>query len=197
MVARWLANLHQLDVTPEGIDPCADDETSINNFAYQLGQRHPHLASQLEDLAFSICERIASPKGLSFTTVHGDFHPENIFVTQDGVTVIDFDNFCRSDPARDLGYIIAQMRAMVYFSTGLLEAADREIRAFLHVYLAATTSQEMGTLPGRIAAFAARTCLANMYYISCVLQNERLEALSMLLMEMERFMKAEKVEDIV
>lgn len=197
MVARWLAKLHQLDVTPEGIDPCADDETSINNFAYQLGQRHPHLASQLEDLAFSICERIASPKGLSFTTVHGDFHPENIFVTQDGVTVIDFDNFCRSDPAKDLGYIIAQMRAMVYFSTGLLEAADREIRAFLHVYLAATTSQEMGTLPGRIAAFAARTCLANMYYISCVLQNERLEALSMLLMEMERFMKAEKVEDIV
>jgi hypothetical protein len=197
MVARWLAKLHQLDDMPEGIDSYADDETSINNFAYQLGQRHPHLASRLEDLASSICGRIACPQGLALRMVHGDFHPENIFVTQDRVTVIDFDNFCRSDPARDLGYIIAQMRAMAYFSTGLLHAADREIRAFLHVYLASTTCQEMGTMPGRIAAFAARTCLANMYYISCVLANERMELLSMLLMEMERFMRAEKVADIV
>jgi hypothetical protein len=197
MVARWLAKLHQLDAIPEGIDAYKDDESSINNFAYQLGQRYPHMASQLEELAYYICERIPYPKDLALTMVHGDFHPENIFVTQDKVTVIDFDNFCRSDPARDLGYIIAQMRAMAYFSTGLLQAADREIRAFLHVYLAATMPQEVETLPGRIAAFAARTCLANMYYIACVLQKEHREALSMLLMEMERFVKAEKIEDIV
>jgi hypothetical protein len=197
MVARWLAKLHQLEAVPAGIDSYVDDEPSIKHFAYQLGERYPHLASRLEELASYICERIACPQGLALTTVHGDFHPENIFVTQDQVTVIDFDNFCRSDPARDLGYIIAQMRAMMYFSTGLLEAADREIRAFLRVYLAATTSQQMATLPGRIAAFAARACLANMYYISCVLQNEHLEALSVLLMEMERLMKAETVEDIV
>jgi hypothetical protein len=197
MVARWLAKLHQLDAIPEGIDSYADDEASINHFADQLGERHPHLASRLRELAASICDRIACPKGLALTTVHGDFHPENIFVTQDRVTVIDFDNFCRSDPARDLGYIVAQMRAMVYFSTGILEAADRNIRAFLHVYLAATPAREMRTFPGRIAAFAARTCLANMHYISCVLENERLEILSMLLTEMERFMKAEKVEDLV
>ena len=86
---------------------------------------------------------------------------------------------------------------MAYFSTGLLHAADREIRAFLYAYLASTTCDEMGTLPGRIAAYAARTCFANMYYISCVLANERQEVLSMLLMEMERFIKAEKVADIV
>ena len=44
MVARWLAKLHQLDDMPEGIDSYADDQTSINDFAYQLGQRHtsPH-----------------------------------------------------------------------------------------------------------------------------------------------------------
>jgi hypothetical protein len=197
MVARWLVKLHQLDDMPEGIDSYADDETSINNFAYQLGQRHPHLTSQLEGVASALCDRIACPQGVALRTVHGDFHPENIFVTQDNVTVIDFDNFCRSDPARDLGYIIAQTRAMAYFSTGLLHAADREIRAFLHAYLASTTREEMGTLPGRVAAYAARTCLANMYYISCVLANERQEVLSMLLMELERFIKAEKVVDIV
>jgi Phosphotransferase enzyme family len=197
MVARWLAKLHQLETFPEGIDSYADDETSVHNFAYQLGERHPHLASRLEELASTICARIACSEGLALTMVHGDFHPENIFVTQDRVTVIDFDNFCRSDPARDLGYIIAQMRAMMYFSTGLLEAADREIRALLHVYLAATTSQDMRTLPARIATFAARTCLANMYYISCVLKNECMEVLSVLLMEMERFMKAETVENLV
>ncbi len=196
MVARWLAKLHQLETIPAGVDSYADDETSVHNFAYQLGERHPHLASRLEELASAICMRIACPRGLALTMVHGDFHPENIFVTQDRVTVIDFDNFCRSDPARDLGYIIAQTRAMVYFSTGLLEVADREIRAFLHVYLAAT-SQDMRTLPARIAAFAARTCLANMYYISCVLGNGCMEVLSTLLMEMERFMRAEKVENIV
>jgi hypothetical protein len=197
MVARWLAKLHRLDAIPEGIDFYAEDETSINNFLYHLAERYPQLASRLEDLASAICKKITCPNDVALTTVHGDFHPENIFVTQDKVTVIDFDNFCRSDPARDLGYIIAQMRAMAYFSTGLLHAANREIQAFLHVYLASTTSQGTGSMPGRIAAFAARTCLANMYYISCVLQSECKEALSMLLMEMERFMEAEKVEDIM
>jgi hypothetical protein len=197
MVARWLAKLHQLDGMPEGIGSPADDETSINNFAYHLGQRHPHLASRLEDLASSICERIACPAGLPLRTVHGDFHPENIFVTQDTVTVIDFDNICQSDPARDLGYIIAQMRAMAYFSTGLLNAADREIRAFLHTYLASAACHDIARLPGRIAAFAARTCMANMYYISCVLANERMEVLSTLLLEMERFIKGEQVADMV
>ena len=197
MVARWLAKLHQLEDIPTGIDFSAGDETSINNFACQVGQRHPCLAPRLQDLAASICERITYPQGLALRAVHGDFHPENIFVTQDRVTVIDFDNFCRSDPARDLGYIVAQMRAMAYFSTGLLQAADREIRAFLHVYLASTTSQELRSMACRIAAFAARTCLANMYYISCVLANERTEVLSTLLMEMERFMKVEEVADII
>jgi hypothetical protein len=197
MVARWLAKLHQLDDMPQGIDSYADDASSINDSAYQLGQRHAHLASRLEGLAAAICERIACPHGLALKTVHGDFHPENIFVSQDKVTVIDFDNFCRSDPARDLGYIIAQMRAMAYFSTGLFHAADREIRAFLQDYLASTGGQEIGSMPRRIAAFAARACLANMYYISCVLANERLDILSMLLTEMERFMQADKVADIV
>lgn len=197
MVARWLAKLHQLETMPAGIDACADDETSVHDFAYQLGERHPHLAPQLEELAAAICARIAFPDGLALTMVHGDFHPENIFVTQDRVTVIDFDNVCRSDPARDLGYIIAQTRAMVYFSTGLLEAADREIRAFLQAYLAAATSHDGRTLPARIAAFAARACLANMYYIACVLKTECMEVLSTLLMEMERFMRAEKVENLI
>lgn len=114
-VARWLAKLHQLNVDLKKISPHPDEETSIKDFINQMGSREHPLLPKLEKLLVSvILMKLASFKNVPMTPVHGDFQCENIFVDRDSVTIVDFDRLCRSDPARDLGYIIAQMRAMAF-----------------------------------------------------------------------------------
>lgn len=197
LVAHWLTSLHRCDTIPEGIRSCEDDDTSIQSFAYWLGQRYPHLTSRFEDLASAIQERITLCKGVAFTLVHGDFHPENIFVTRDGATVIDFDQFCRADPARDLGYLLAQMRAMAYRATGSTDAPNREIRVLIETYLATLPLADREVITSRILAFAARTWLENLYYIFCVLKDDGPTLLATGLKEIERFVKAATVQAVV
>jgi tRNA A-37 threonylcarbamoyl transferase component Bud32 len=197
MVACWLAKLHQIDPIPDALGSYEEDESSLQQLVYRLQRRYPHLASGLEELASSIRQRIGSIKdAIPTVTGHGDFHPENIFVTRDGATVIDFDHSCRADPARDLGYFVAQVRNMAYFSTGSLEASNREIRAFVDVYLASMSWEDTEALAARIVAFAARTFLESMCYI-LVLRGEGTGLLSNVPMEVERFLRADKVEDIL
>ena len=197
IVARWLATLHRHDTIPEGIAPCDDDDASIQNFALQLGERYPHLTSRFEALASAIRERITPCKDTAFTLVHGDFHPENIFVTRQGVTVIDFDQFCRSDPARDLGYLIAQMRAMAYRAVGSPDAPNRLILVLLKTYLAHLPLADREAITSRIVAFAARTWLEDLYYIFCLLEGEGPALLTTGLQEIERFVKAATVQEVV
>jgi tRNA A-37 threonylcarbamoyl transferase component Bud32 len=197
MVARWLATLHRHAKIPEGIASCEDDDASIQNFASQLGERFPHLTSRFEALASAIRERITPCTDTAFTLVHGDFHPENIFVTQDGVTVIDFDQFCRSDPARDLGYLIAQMRAMAYRAAGSPDAPNRLILVLLKTYLAHLPLADREAITSRIVAFAARTWLEDLYYIFCLLEGEGPALLTTGLQEIERFVKAATVQEVV
>jgi len=197
MVAHWLAKLHQIEAIPEGIGCHEEDESSLQNVAYRLGEQYPHLASRLQELASSTWQRIACFKNtIPSVMVHGDFHPANIVVTRNGVTVIDFDQFRRSDPARDLGNIIVQMRNMAYFATGSLEASNPEIRAFLNAYFAAMSRAATEALAGRIVAFAALTFLESMCYISC-LRGECSEILSTVPAEVDRFLRAATVGDIV
>src|SRR5207244_10077392 len=40
---------------------------------------------------------------------HGVFHPENIFVRGNSITVIDFEQSTIGDPASDLGYLLGEM----------------------------------------------------------------------------------------
>ncbi len=199
LVAHWLVKLHRSEATIDGIDTCDayDDATSLRKFTQRLAERYPHFASQLQELAISLQERLIAFKDVTYSWVHGDFHPENIFVTEDRTEVIDFDQFCQSDPARDLGYIVAQIRAMTYFATGSLETSNKEIRIFLDTYFAALSAAEREDLFPRIAVFAARQILESMYYILFVLDDERPEMLSAWLNEAQRISDAKTAEDIM
>jgi len=70
------------------------------------------------------------------TMVHGDFHPDHIFVDND-VATVDFERFCMSDPALDLGSFIAHTRTMACVSGRALHAANREVDALLESYFGA------------------------------------------------------------
>lgn len=196
-VARWLAKLHHLDAGFEGIAPHQDEESSIRVFVDEMGGReHRLFLPRLEELAGIILARLSSFANVTPTPVHGDFQCENIFVDNDDVTVVDFDKFCRSDPARDLGYIIAQMRAMAFLMAAP-GPVNQGLRAFWEEYLAAAAVAERDAFSARTSLFAARKCLQNIYYMSFVLPGEGMKIITVLLNEAERFSKADRVEQVL
>lgn len=196
-VARWLAKLHRLDVNQDRIALHQDEESSLRAFVSQVGSREHRLLPKLEELTSVVLMKLSSFQHAVMTPVHGDFQCENIFVDNDRVSVVDFDRFCRSDPARDLGYLIAQMRAMAYLAGGAHCSVYPELKAFWEEYLRAASDQAKETLSARTSLFAARKCLQNIHYMSYVLQGQGLKIVSLLLDDAERFCKAERVEEVM
>jgi hypothetical protein len=173
MIARWLVKLHQLDGVPEVTVSYEGDAAAIHRFAAELAARHPQVAATATALASSLARQLAASGPATLAPVHGDFHPENIFVTSGGVTVIDFDTLRHADPASDLGYLVGQMRLTAYRTTGSVAACDAAVRAFLRAYLAHLPPPERQAVASRLPLFAARTLLEALYYIFSVLGEER------------------------
>lgn len=197
-VARWLAKLHHLDADVTKIRAHADEAISIRDFVHEVGSReHRLFFPRLVELAELILTKLSACGNVPLAPVHGDFQCENIYVDTDEVTVVDFDRFCRSDPARDAGYLIAQMRAMAFLGGGALGSVHAGLRAFWEEYLAAAPVAERESLSARTTLFAARKCLQNIFYMAYVLPGEGMEIVSVLLNEAERFSRAERVEDVL
>jgi aminoglycoside phosphotransferase (APT) family kinase protein len=101
----------------------------------------------------------------NFRLIHGDFHPENIFVNGPRVTVTDFERSCLFDPAADLGFFLCQFEAKVRmgrYALGELERA-RLRRHFMDGY----ASQAPETLAWRVGLYEARGYLEIAHYIYC------------------------------
>ncbi len=195
-VARWLAKLHYLNIDLERISPHPDEQDGLRAFARHAGSKEPRLLARLEELTYLILMKLSPFTKVPMVPVHGDFQCGNIFVAKDKVTVIDFDKFCRSDPARDLGYMIAQARTAAFRDRLPYEGVYAGLRAFWHEYLNAAPEVQKETLSTRANLFAARKCLQNIDYIlSYAPREDTVEIVDILLGEARRFTRAEGVEE--
>jgi hypothetical protein len=192
MAARWIAKLHSQEVIPDAASSPDDDEISISRFVGCVGERLPRQAARLEGIARALRQRRAFFKSPLPTLVHGDFHPENIFATRSGATVIDFDQFCLSDPARDLGYFLAQMQATAYRQTGSFRAIAGEIKTFLDEYFTNIAPEEHDAWAARIATYAAASFLEGLYYIICVVKDDAFSGSMLYLQELQRLIGVER-----
>ena len=193
--AHWLAKLHALPGVMDGLEPYEDETTAIARFTSGLADRCPEMTSDLGALGRALAEKFAAHADCARVIVHGDFHPENIFVTRHGACVIDFDQIGLSDPARDPGYFIAQMRATALRVQGSLDASNAELGAFLDAYMKKSGAAD--TLAVRIALFAALSFLESLFYIFCVLDSRQNDVLSSYLEEIKRLIDVRSAGDIV
>jgi hypothetical protein len=197
VAADWLARLHAMNGASGGIISLAEDETRAKQFANSLGELYPSLAGELEELSADIMHRTSSFKDVQLAPIHGDFHPENIFVRGASVTVIDFDNCAKADPARDLGYIVAQMLAKEYLTPSSMKKLHCGSGAFLNAYLSRISLEEQQALMSRIAAYAALAVLEIMYYVLCVCRDDRPELLPSFVEEIRRLIGAKDYKDLM
>ena len=200
-VGRWLAKLHSLDIDLGGISPHPEEETSAKDYVLMAKEKGYRSAEEMESLTVLALSRLSAFKDVQAVPVHGDFQCPNIFAGRDSITVIDFDRFCRSDPARDLGYMIAQTRAMGFWTGVSKRAVYSGLKAFEEAYLAEAPQREGDTLSARASLFAAIKCLQNIFYLLLYMPpggsmaEEDMERLSVLLDEAEHFCKLEDVEE--
>ena len=165
----WLARLHNLKTLP-GVCSYEPELAALKVFVDELSASLPSLSPELQRLDAVIRQKFASFQGTATTMVHGDFHPENILVAGGSTTVVDFDRFCFSDPARDLGSFVAHVRTRACVSGKSLAAANQEVDAFRNGYFSAIPLARGACLARRIAPFVAHACLEALYYVACVMK---------------------------
>jgi Phosphotransferase enzyme family len=170
MAGLWLAKLHNLKLSSPQVCTYTNEIASLRMFVAAVSADQPNLAAELQQSVVVITQTFASFQGVPATMVHGDFHPDHIFVEKDFVTVIDFERFSVSDPARDLGSFIAHMRTMACCSGRPLNAANHEIDAFLGGYFSAVPLIQAITIAPRIAPYVALSNLEALYYVASVLK---------------------------
>lgn len=154
MTGLWLAKLHNLPMASTQACAYADDTTLLRVHVAALRADQPGFAGELLERAAVVEQAFAGFQDVPAAMVHGDFHPDHIFVDKACITVIDFERFCVGDPARDLGSFIAHMRTMAGLSGRSPDAANREIYAFLTSYFRAIPRMQAAIIAGRIAPYA-------------------------------------------
>jgi Phosphotransferase enzyme family len=196
--ARWLVKLHHLDTDCERVGPHPDDETSIMNPVHRAESKEAWLSPRLEKLASLTLMKLSFFKNPPITLVHGDFQCENIFVGKEKVTVIDFGKFCKSDPARDLGYMIAQARTMGLLDGKSSISLSPGLKAFWEEYQTSVSAEEREALSARTCVFGALKYLENITYMAAYFKpGEKREIFFFLLDDTERFAKAGSVEEVL
>lgn len=163
--AKWLARLHQttLGMTdwPNGrqqriVDVTPGQERAmerIKQVCPEYYERFARLYNRLEQRELSHW-----PEASQLAMIHGDLHPENIIVNQQGAAIIDWADASLGDPARDLGSFIQQLLFMgrrivgdeaywrhyqevflqaYYQSTGLTPTVDWQRRLDTYYYFTA------------------------------------------------------------
>jgi len=112
---QWMEPLanalrHLQSVEPSGLRKhrLGDQAALIRRAAAWLGIVAPHLSERLvrvgDDIALgltSVDERLA--------TSHGDFYDDQALVSDDGLTIIDFDELRRGHPLLDVGNMLAHL----------------------------------------------------------------------------------------
>jgi aminoglycoside phosphotransferase (APT) family kinase protein len=166
----WLAKLHGMRITPAGTCTYERYFSAVQLYIRELLAVSPGLAPDLALLEAQICQGLSSFQDVPFSLIHGDYHPQHIYVAGNRITVIDFDRSHFSDPAEDLGSFILHTRLAALRLVRSPESVNPEIGAFLKGYFSAASSADAGHVADRVKTFVALSGLEALYYVAAVLR---------------------------
>lgn len=166
----WLAKLHGMPIAPGGACSYVHHLSAAQLYVRELLAASPRLAPDLALLEAGICQGLSSLQDVPLSLIHGDYHPQHIYVAGNRITVIDFDRSHFSDPAEDLASFIAHTRLAAGRLGRSPESVNPEIGAFLKGYFTAASSADTRNLAGRVGTFVALSCLEALYYVAAVLR---------------------------
>lgn len=169
--AQWLAALHRC----EGLDAQRWHESPDRwiDWSTQLQQKAPWAAERIAALERACREFLASRGDDDLVPCHGDFHPMNMFIADDGrLTAIDIDKFGVRERVDEVGYCLGQTAFMCYMRMNTIEGTRDLRRLFLDEYERASgTSLNHQALGG----FMAATVIKNLHFTLVAYQERTAE----------------------
>lgn len=95
----------------------------------RLARVMPGLTDRIGWVPDRLASAAASVPGDPLGPAHHSFRPAQVLLTEEGVAFIDFDNFCRAEPASDIALFTAKLQHMaVNKVTTSLSESSRRIR---------------------------------------------------------------------
>lgn len=161
--ARWLAELHTTKLTSVLRKSSENEEKVLGSWSQHLKRIYPHAAQRLRRLTRQILDREESYNPRKFVLIHGDFHPENIFIDDATVTVTDFERSRVFDPAQDVGYFLGQFTRKAH--SGKYQEALRNDGALRKVFLKEYARNGSLDAPERVSTYEARTYMEILHYV--------------------------------
>lgn len=111
-VARALALLHGAPLEPgAGATPrsAAHWVAEARRRQTKIGRVDPALAARVGRLADAIAAHAQGQTTRPLSLIHGDFHPEQVWVHQGRIVLFDFDEFTLGDPMEDLAAFVLKL----------------------------------------------------------------------------------------
>ena len=127
-IAEGIHKLHLADIPTPRAHSMADELRILHERLHLVARTRPAWARRLEKLAQD-CDRLgASVPAPRVTGIHRDFYPAQVLVDGTHLYFLDFDLFCRGDPALDvgnfLGHVIEQSLRTVENAQALAECRE-------------------------------------------------------------------------
>ena len=196
--AGWLLRL-QSGLPPDAAErepggvPISGRPRYSGRLAEDLLREFPGWTTRLEPVVGRLLERL--PAAGAPVPSHGDYHPDNVFVSPESVVAFDFDNFGSREAGYDVGYAIGQLLIMSRLRSGDFRAGARAASEFWRCY-----EEEGDATPDRVGAHVARTFLQSLHYELVVLGNGRGDLIEPWTQQMDRWLKSEgpqTLEDLI
>jgi aminoglycoside phosphotransferase len=116
-----LAHLHGQDVAGAPTRTLADDMVDLDRALAVIGRFRPGVADLLRQaISPAVADAADAPAGV---LTHGDYTPSQLLWDGTVVGVVDLDDMCVADPARDLGRFIAAFALRASRQIGMSDAS--------------------------------------------------------------------------
>ena len=151
-----LAALHACRLPGVGLPPAAADLDELRACVAPMAQAAPALADRYESIVDLLARGFGVAPPEPAVTSHGAFRTDQLLIAGGRQVMIDLDTACRSEPARDLGNLLAYLDWKAIRRPALAPMAERAGRVLLDAYANAHPAPEASRLALRRATSLAK-----------------------------------------
>jgi hypothetical protein len=108
-VGRALTHLHQAPLDTNSQRPLSHWLDELQRRQVKLVRAVPELAPRVAAIAEGLAQAARDLPDAPLTLIHGDFHPDQVWINAGRVVLFDFDEFALGNPMEDLAEFIVKL----------------------------------------------------------------------------------------
>ncbi|SDN60080.1 Phosphotransferase enzyme family protein [Paenibacillus sp. yr247] len=186
LAANWLSRLHSIPPANIQKNERTRANANINRFVKDLEIAVPNKLSDIQSIYNGLLTKSAMKWTGHPVLLHGDFHPNNVFLDGHRVYAIDFDHHFAGDPAWDVAYLACQIQLSGFFKQRDFHYFDPVVRHLIDSYLDFHPFYDRQSFLDRLFLYRANSLFESLHYHLCVLKDGTLDIVDVFLGECEQ-----------